>query len=222
MTLEEKLKDIRTSIPKTVKLVAVSKYHPIEMIQQAYNTGERIFGENRAQELIAKVDQLPHDIQWHFIGNLQTNKVKQIAPYTTLIQSISNERLINAVQKEGLKLDKKISILLEVHVAQEETKQGFSVDELLSLITPEFLKSHPNIEICGLMGMASHVKDETIIRNDFKAIKHCFETLKATTFKTEETFKEISMGMTQDYKIALQEGATIVRIGTAIFGPRNY
>lgn len=222
MTLEEKLKDIRTSIPKTVKLVAVSKYHPIEMIQQAYNTGERIFGENRAQELISKVDQLPQDIHWHFIGNLQTNKVKQIAPYTTLIQSISNERLINAVQKEGQKLDKKISILLEVHVALEETKQGFSVDELHNLLTPEFLQNHPNVEICGLMGMASLVKDETIIRNDFKAIKQCFDTLKATVFKTEETFKEISMGMTQDYKLAIEEGATIVRIGTAIFGPRNY
>lgn len=221
INIQENINRIRLAIPEHVKLVCVSKFHPVEDILTAYKCGERYFGENRPQELVSKVPELPEDIKWQFIGNLQTNKVKFVVPNAEMIHSVSNERLLEEINKTALKLQKKQKILIELHVAQEETKQGFTTEEAINLFTPSYISKFSNLEFCGVMGMASLTEDKNLIRRDFQSIANTFKILKNNTFNTT-SFKEISMGMSHDYEIAIEEGSTIVRIGTSIFGERQY
>ena len=221
INIQENINRIRLAIPEHVKLVCVSKFHPVEDILSAYKCGERYFGENRPQELVSKVPELPEDIKWQFIGNLQTNKVKFVVPNAEMIHSVSNERLLEEINKTALKLQKKQKILIELHVAQEETKQGFTTEEAINLFTPSYISKFSNLEFCGVMGMASLTEDKNLIRRDFQSIANTFKILKNNTFNTP-SFKEISMGMSHDYEIAIEEGSTIVRIGTSIFGERQY
>ena len=210
--IKENLNEIRKGIPEGVELACVSKFHPVEAIEEAYAAGERVFAESRPQEFVAKVEVLPTDIEWHFIGNLQTNKVKMVVPHATLIHSMANDRLFDKVQ----------DVLIELHVAQEESKSGFTPEEAIELLSDEFIALHPHIRICGVMGMASLTDDEAKIRAEFKAIKATFERLRDEVFDGCDYFCEVSMGMSGDYPIAIEEGATIVRIGSSIFGVRNY
>lgn len=221
INIQENINRIRLAIPEHVKLVCVSKFHPVEDILTAYKCGERYFGENRPQELVSKVPELPEDIKWQFIGNLQTNKVKFVVPNAEMIHSVSNERLLEEINKTALKLQKKQKILIELHVAQEETKQGFTTEEAINLFTPSYISKFSNLEFCGVMGMASLTEDKNLIRREFQSIANTFKILKNNTFNTP-SFKEISMGMSHDYEIAIEEGSTIVRIGTSIFGERQY
>lgn len=222
MCIKENLSEIRKGIPADVELACVSKFHPAEAIEEAYAAGERVFAESRPQELVAKVEVLPSDIEWHFIGNLQTNKVKMVVPHATLIHSMANERLFDEVEKCAAKINKVQDVLIELHVAQEESKQGFTPEEAIEMLSDEFIALHPHIRICGVMGMASLTDDEAKIRSEFKAIKATFERLRDEVFDGCDYFCEISMGMSGDYPIAIEEGATIVRIGSSIFGNRNY
>lgn len=209
------------AIPVGVKLVAVSKFHPIESILEAYNEGQRIFGESRANELISKAKILPKDIQWHFIGHLQTNKVRSILPYTTLIHSVDSERLITLIDQEAKRIDQITNILLQVHVAQEDTKYGFLPDELTTLARSGTLENKKNIRICGIMGMATNTDDQERIKSDFIAIKETFDQVKTLLVKNTD-FCILSMGMSDDYPLAIKHGSNMVRIGSSIFGNREY
>jgi PLP dependent protein len=204
------------------QLIAVSKTQPIERLQEAYDAGQRIFGENKAQELATKHAALPKDIEWHMIGHLQTNKVKYIAPFVSLIHSIDSTKLLEEVDKQAKKANRKISCLLQVHIAKEETKFGFGVDEIKELINSETLANFSNVEIKGLMGMATFTENQEQIRNEFAVINNLFQSLKSQTLPANVEMKELSIGMSSDYKIAIEEGSTLVRVGTAIFGARNY
>jgi PLP dependent protein len=204
------------------QLIAVSKTQPIERLQEAYDAGQRIFGENKAQELATKHAALPKDIEWHMIGHLQTNKVKYIAPFVSLIHSIDSTKLLEEVDKQAKKANRKISCLLQVHIAKEETKFGFGVDEIKELINSETLANFSNVEIKGLMGMATFTENQEQIRNEFAVINNLFQSLKSQTLPANVEMKELSIGMSSDYKIAIEEGSTLVRVGTAIFGVRNY
>ena len=208
-------------------MICVSKFHPNEAIIEAYQAGERDFGESRVQELLPKYEALPKDIRWHFIGHLQTNKVKQIVPFVYLIHSVDSLRLLETINREAEKIGRKVRVLLEVHVAKEETKSGFTPEELLSLDLP--LSSLNHVEICGLMGMATNTDDEQEIRRCFQAIRQLADTCLSryhadttSTGYTEDTERIISMGMSDDYLLAIQEGSTMVRIGSSIFGERHY
>ena len=208
-------------------MICVSKFHPNEAIIEAYQAGERDFGESRVQELLPKYEALPKDIRWHFIGHLQTNKVKQIVPFVHLIHSVDSLRLLETINREAEKIGRKVRVLLEVHVAKEETKSGFTPEELLSLDLP--LSSLNHVEICGLMGMATNTDDEQEIRRCFQAIRQLADTCLSryhadttSTGYTEDTECIISMGMSDDYLLAIQEGSTMVRIGSSIFGERHY
>lgn len=218
--IAEKIKEIISGLPKNVTLVAVSKTKPVEDIQQAYNAGQRIFGENKVQEMTSKYEVLPKDIQWHLIGHLQTNKVKYIAPYVSLIHSIDSEKLLREVNKEAKKNNRIISCLLQFHIAEEETKFGFSFDEAKELIESEAFLNFQNIQIVGIMGMASFTENEQQIRNEFQTLHDYFQVLKSHYFKFNPDFKEISMGMSGDYKIAIEHGSTMIRVGSTIFGHR--
>ena len=220
--IKENLNEIRKGIPEGVELACVSKFHPVEAIEEAYAAGERVFAESRPQEFVAKVEVLPTDIEWHFIGNLQTNKVKMVVPHATLIHSMANDRLFDEVEKCAAKIYKVQDVLIELHVAQEESKSGFTPEKAIELLSDEFIALHPHIRICGVMGMASLTDDETKIRAEFKTIKATFERLRDEVFDGCDYFCEVSMGMSGDYPIAIEEGATIVRIGSSIFGTRNY
>jgi len=220
--IRDNINSIRANIPERVKLVCVSKFKPNEDILEAYAAGERLFGENRPQEMEEKAKTLPKDIQWHFIGNLQTNKVKIVVPYAQIIHSMSNTRLVEEIEKCAAKNDKIQDVLIELHVAEEETKQGFSSEEAIEIFTKEYIAKHPHIRICGVMGMATNTDDMEIVRSDFRKIRNTFERLKNSVFTDCEWFCEISMGMSGDYKIAIEEGATIVRVGSSIFGARDY
>ena len=222
MSIQAQIIKINNELPSTVKLVAVSKFNPVEAIQEAYDAGQRIFGESRPQELLQKVQELPDDIQWHFIGHLQTNKLKMVLPYASLIHSVDSERLLMEINKYAVKNNLKVKCLLELFVAQEETKQGFSKEELMQLM--EKLQQEPleGVEICGLMGMASFVEDQQQIRGEFAALKESFDQIREKYISTHPNFNELSMGMSGDYKIAVEMGSTMVRIGTTIFGARNY
>ena len=213
---------IKAALPEGVTLVAVSKTKPISDIQEAYDAGHRTFGENYPIEMRDKHEALPQDIQWHFIGHLQTNKIKYIIPFVTLIHSIDTANLLEAVNKEAKKHDRVVDCLLECHIAKEETKFGLDLDEARQLLESESFKQMENIRICGVMGMATFTDDMEEVRREFKALKGIFETLKHDYFAGQPQFKEISMGMSEDYPIAIEEGATIIRIGSKIFGPRNY
>ncbi len=220
--IKENLNIVRATVPSNVTLIAVSKTKPVSDLQEAYDAGQRIFGENKALEMRDKHQTLPADIQWHFIGHLQTNKIKYIAPFVTLIHAIDSLSLLEAVNKEAAKNDRIIDCLLQFHIAQEETKFGLDIEEAKSLLESESFKNLKNINICGVMGMATFTDNAAQVRNEFKNLKSIFETLKENYFKDKDSFKEISMGMSDDYPIAIEEGATMVRVGSKIFGARNY
>lgn len=220
--IKENLNIVRATVPSNVTLIAVSKTKPVSDLQEAYDAGQRIFGENKALEMRDKHQTLPSDIQWHFIGHLQTNKIKYIAPFVTLIHAIDSLSLLEAVNKEAAKNDRIIDCLLQFHIAQEETKFGLDIEEAKSLLESESFKNLKNINICGVMGMATFTDNAAQVRNEFKNLKNIFETLKENYFKDNGSFKEISMGMSDDYPIAIEEGATMVRVGSKIFGARNY
>ena len=222
MSISSEIEKLNKELPSTVKLVAVSKFNPSEAIMEAFQAGQRIFGESRPQELMQKVQELPCDIQWHFIGHLQTNKLKMVLPYAALIHSVDSERLLMEINKYAVKNGLKVKCLLELFVAQEETKQGFSKEELLQLMDKLQLEPLEGVEICGLMGMASFVDDEQQIRGEFAALKQTFDQVREKYISTHPNFNELSMGMSGDYRIAVEMGSTMVRIGTTIFGARNY
>ena len=220
--IKENLETIRATLPKSVTLVAVSKTKPVSDLQEAYEAGQRIFGENHALEMRDKHEALPQDIQWHFIGHLQTNKIKYIIPFVTLIHSIDTANLLEAVNKEAKKHDRVVDCLLQFHIAQEQTKFGLDLEEARQLLDSEAFKQMANVRICGVMGMATFTDDEDEIRKEFKHLKGIFDTLKQEYFANQPQFKELSMGMSDDYPIAVEEGATLVRVGSKIFGARNY
>ncbi len=220
MAVRENLRELRCRIPEGVELVAVSKFHPVEALQEAYDEGQRIFGESRANEFVTKAQTLPGDIKWHFIGHLQTNKVRQILPFVSFIQSVDSEKLLRLVDAEACRLGRRVNVLMQLHVAKEETKFGFTPDELLTLMTPELVNELSGVEISGVMGMASNVDDEARIRDDFRSIRETFDRLKATVFAGNDRFSVVSMGMSHDWRIAVEEGSNMVRVGTDIFGER--
>ena len=217
--IEENLKRIKSELPSGVKLVAVSKFHPLEAILEAYQAGQTVFGENRPQELAAKAVQLPQDIEWHFLGHLQTNKLKMVLPYATLVQSVDSVHLLEAINNWGTANDKVISVLLELHIGAEETKQGFHEEEILDILF--HAEDYKNIRFCGLMGMASHTDDEEVINADFERIDS-FMAYLVDLFPELDSFNQLSIGMSDDWPIAVRHGSTMVRIGTAIFGAREY
>ena len=220
--IKENLSKIKATLPKSVTLVAVSKTKPVSDLQEAYDAGQRIFGENHALEMRDKHEALPKDIQWHFIGHLQTNQIKYIIPFVTLIHSIDSANLLEAVNKEAKKHDRVVDCLLQFHIAQEQTKFGLDMEEAKQLLDSEDFKAMENIRICGVMGMATFTEDMNEVRKEFKHLKEIFGTLKNEYFANQSQFKEISMGMSDDYPIAVEEGATLVRVGSKIFGARNY
>lgn len=220
--IKDNLNKVRAMLPSNVTLIAVSKTKPVSDLQEAYDAGQRIFGENKALEMRDKHQELPKDIQWHFIGHLQTNKIKYIAPFVTLIHSIDSASLLEAVNREAIKNDRVIDCLLQFHIAQEDTKFGLDIDEVKQLLESENYKNQKNVRIVGVMGMATFTDEVTQIRNEFKTLKDIFDFLKVNYFKDDDSFKEISMGMSDDYPIAIEEGATMVRVGSKIFGARNY
>jgi pyridoxal phosphate enzyme (YggS family) len=206
--------------PTHCKLIAVSKNHPAESIQEAYEAGQLVFGENKVQEMTEKHEVLPKDIQWHLIGHLQTNKVKYIAPFVSLIHSVDSGKLLEEINRQGKKNNRIISCLLQVFVAQEETKFGLDETELFDLIDSPGFSEYTHVQVKGLMGMASLTSNESQIRTEFRNLKRMFDTIKTYTTSNNIEMKELSMGMSSDYKIAIQEGSTMVRVGTAIFGAR--
>lgn len=220
--VSDNLRRLRESVPEGVELVAVSKFHPAEALMQAYDAGQRVFGESRALELEAKAAQLPEDIEWHFIGHLQTNKVRKAVAHASLIHSIDSERLLRAVDSEAVKAGRRVAVLLQLHVAEEETKFGFTPEELAAFVTRELVGSLEGVEIRGVMGMASNVDDEERIREDFRAIRSAFDSLKGTVFAGQPSFDTVSMGMSHDWPIAVEEGSNMIRVGTSIFGEREY
>jgi len=211
------IKRYKTEFPAGVRLVAVSKYHTLEQIQEAYAAGQRIFGESRVQELLLKREQLPVDIEWHFIGHLQTNKVKHIAPFIALIHSVDSLDLLKETNRCAAKNNRIIDCLLQLHIAEEETKYGFSFEELRKILVCNEWLELKNIRICGLMAMASFTEDENQIRNEFASLKAFYEELKVGIFANSPEFKELSMGMSSDYSIAIEQGSTLVRIGSGVF-----
>lgn len=222
MDIETNLKEVLAELPQNVRLVAVSKFHPNEAIEEAYTAGQRIFGESKVQEMTLKYETLPKDIEWHFIGHLQTNKIKYIAPYVSLIHGVDSYKLLSEINKQGAKCGRVIPCLLQMHVAQEETKFGFSFEECTEMLKQGEWKELKNISLHGLMGMASNTDNMQQVRKEFRMLHSYFEEVKNSFFTNETTFKELSMGMSHDYSIAVEEGATLVRIGSRIFGERVY
>lgn len=216
MSISKVLSDLYQELPSNVKLVAVSKFHPLEDILEAYNFGQRAFGENRPQEFYSKATTLPSDIEWHFIGHLQTNKLKFVLPYAFLIHSVDTLHLLEAIQKWGSANNKTINILLELHLGAEITKQGFSEDEIVGIVQKYQAGAYPNVKIHGIMGMATHTGNHAVIKADFDRINALFNKLKDRFISLTE-FNELSIGMSGDYQIAVKAGATIVRIGSKIF-----
>lgn len=216
------LHEVLRDLPDGVKLVAISKFHPNEYIEVAYNEGQRIFGESQEQELSRKVDTLPKDIEWHFIGHLQTNKVKYIAPYISMIEAVDSLKLLKEINKQAAKHNRVINVLLELHIAEEESKYGFSPDACRQLLEEGEWKNLTNVHIVGLMMMASNVDDQEQIRREMTIAADLFDELKAKYFADDADFKERSWGMSHDYKIAVECRSTMVRVGTTIFGPRIY
>jgi len=219
--IRSNIKYLLSQIPPQVKLVAVSKTKPVADILVAYNAGQRIFGENRVQELLKKKDLLPSDIEWHLIGHLQTNKVKLIVPFVSMIQSVDSFRLLKTINDEARKTGRTVNCLLQLHIAKEETKFGFSIQEVTEMLRDSSVRTLESIKICGVMGMATFTNDKDMVRAEFRYLADCFRKLKTDYFPGNPDFKEISMGMSGDFAIAISEGSTMVRIGSLIFGERN-
>ena len=225
---------LNNELPATVKLVAVSKFHPFEAIEEAYKAGQRCFAESRPQELLSKIKTLESrraeigdseymtDIEWHFIGHLQTNKLKMVLPYVSLVQSVDSVHLLDAIESWASLNGKEIAVLLEPHVAAEQTKQGFSADEIIEVMKSAKGGKYPHVRFKGIMGMATFTDDESVIRSDFAALRSVFESSRACLGTLAEEFTQLSIGMSDDYPIAIEYGSTIVRIGSMIFGERNY
>lgn len=222
MGIKQNLLRFLSTIPENVKLVAVSKTKPVEDIQQAYDAGQRIFGENKVQDLIAKAPQLPNEIDWHFIGHMQTNKVKFIAPFVKMIHAVDSLKLLKEINKQAENNGRIIDCLLQFHIAKESTKFGLNQDEAEDILNSDAFLSFKNLRIVGVMGMATYTDNTQLIRDEFKQLVKYMSVLKAKYFSEDSYFKEISMGMSDDYKIAIEEGSTMIRIGTKIFGERNY
>lgn len=222
MDIIESLRQVKSTIPENVKLVAVSKTKPIEDINKLYSSGYKIFGENKAQELANKYKLLPKDIEWHMIGHMQRNKVKYIAPFVSLIQSVDSLRLLKEINKRAASNNRVIDCLFECHIAKEESKFGLKENELFELLDNESFIELKNVRITGLMGMATYTDSNNQITSEFKYLKSLFDRIKDAYFVDKEYFKELSIGMSNDYKIAIVEGATMVRVGSLIFGERNY
>jgi PLP dependent protein len=221
MDIGKNILAIKNKLPEGVKLVAVSKTKPNEDILAAYHVGHRIFGENKVQDLTKKYEELPKDIEWHFIGHPQSNKVKYIAPFISLIHGVDSLKLLKIINKEGKKSDRKIKCLLQFHIAEESTKFGLTIDEAREILNSESFSNYTHVEVVGVMGMATYTDDETQIRKEFKVLYNIFKQLKNEYFSGSERFCEISMGMSADYPIALEEGSTMIRVGSMIFGARN-
>mgnify|MGYP000728741282 FL=1 len=222
MSIAQNIVQLKTSLPQGVTLVAVSKFHPVEALWEAYNAGQRVFGESRAQELSAKQKVLPEDIEWHFIGHLQSNKIKYMIPYVAMIHGIDSYKLLAEVNKQAVKAGRTVNCLLQIHVAQEETKFGFSPEECKEMLNAGEWKELTHVRICGLMGMASNTDCIEQINREFGLLNRLFNEIKTTWFIHSDTFCELSMGMSHDYHEAIAAGSTLVRVGSKIFGERIY
>jgi PLP dependent protein len=221
MDFDDNIKNLSLGLPEYVRIVVVSKTRTPEEIMKVYSAGHRVFGENRVQELVSKKELLPEDIEWHMVGHLQSNKVKYIAPFISLIHSVDSARLLKTVSKEALKNNRVIDCLLQVHIAREENKFGFSEEEITELFTSFLPKDYPGVRICGLMGMATFTGDENLIRSEFRYLSELFKRTGKTFLNGSDCFDELSMGMSGDYLIAVEEGSTMVRIGSLVFGERT-
>lgn len=221
MSIAENIEKVKAGLPANVQLVAVSKTKPAELLMEAYNYGQRAFGENKVQEMVWKYEELPKDIKWHFIGHLQSNKVKFIATFVHLIHGVDSFKLLKAIDAEAKKMDRVIPCLLQFHIAEEETKFGLSIEEAADILKSDEFKLLKNISVSGVMGMATYTDDENQVRKEFACLKTYFEKLKTDYFSEVPDFREISMGMSGDYLIAVEEGSTMVRIGSTIFGERK-
>lgn len=220
--IAENIKQVLSELPEEVRLVAVSKFHPNEAIEEAYHAGQRVFGESKVQEMTAKYETLPKDIEWHFIGHLQSNKIKYIAPYVALIHGIDSYKLLTEVNKQAVKINKTVNCLLQLHIAREETKFGFSMDECREMLASNEWKELKNVRICGLMGMATNTDNIEQIKTEFCSLNKFFQEVKSTWFAHDESFRELSMGMSHDYHEAVAFGSTLIRVGSKIFGERSY
>ena len=220
--VKSNLHEVLDTLPQGVRLVAISKYHPNEYIEAAYEEGQRVFGESHEQELRLKHQSLPADIEWHFIGHLQTNKVKYIAPYVSMIEAVDSLKLLREINKQAEKCSRVIKVLLELHIAEEATKYGLTLDACRELLASSEWREMKNVQICGLMMMASFVEDTEQIRREMTIARDFFDEVKAQYFADDDTFCERSWGMSDDYPIALETGTTMIRVGTKIFGPRVY
>ena len=220
--VKENLHAVLDALPRSVRLVAISKYHPEDYLMAAYEEGQRIFGESQEQELARKVKNLPEDIEWHFIGHLQTNKVKYIAPYISMIEAVDSLKLLREIEKQAAKHDRVVRVLLELHIAEEATKYGFTLDDCRQLLSDGEWQQMMHVQICGLMTMASNTDDDAQIAREFQQAADFFDEVKRQYFPADDAFCERSWGMSDDYPIAIRHGSTMVRIGTRIFGPRVY
>ena len=222
MYIAEQITRLRNELPEGVNLLAISKYQPIEALQEAYDAGQRMFGENHIQEMATKAAVLPKDIAWHFTGHVQTNKIKYMASFVSLIHAVDSFRLLREINKHAAKHERVIDCLLQIHIAQEDTKYGLTIDECRELLATEPWRELANVRIVGLMAMGSNTDDMEQVRGEFRQMKRLFDELKDTYFADEPSFCQLSEGMTDDYPIAIEEGSTIVRIGSMIFGDRVY
>ena len=221
MSVKAHIDALRKTVPDNVQLIAVSKFHSSETIMEAYDAGQRTFGESRVQELVAKQPELPADIEWHFVGTLQRNKVKQIAPFVSLIHSLENERLMLEIERQGAANCRVIPCLLQIHIAEEETKSGFSPEECREFLATDTWRNCPHVQLVGVMGMATFTDEIGKIREEFRFLKSFFDEVKARYFADDVSFCEISMGMSDDFPIAVEEGSSMIRVGSLIFGERE-
>ena len=222
MSITKNIQLLQAELPQGVRLVAVSKYHPNEAILEAYNAGQRVFGESKVQEMVAKYEALPKDIEWHFIGHLQTNKIKYMASFVSLIHGVDSLKLLKEIDKQAAKAGRRVKCLLQIHIAQEETKFGFSPNECKEMLAQGEWRELKNIQLCGLMGMATNTDSIDQVRAEFSSLSSLFDELKSAFFTHDEAFCELSMGMSDDYPEAIEAGSTLVRVGSKIFGERVY
>lgn len=220
MAISENLKEIKATLPESVQLVAVSKTKPHSAITEAYNAGQRIFGENRIQEMQEKAESLPRDIQWHMIGHVQDNKIKYMADFVSMVHGMDKEKRLKALNKEAAKVDRQIDCLVQIHIAEEDSKFGFDYQEAEALFQKDLEIVYPNIRVCGLMGMATFTDDQEQVRREFKGLHSFYQKVK-TQLYSKDYFNTLSMGMSGDYKLAIEQGSNMVRIGSSIFGARN-